>query len=1254
MNFSAKMFRLSLILTAVFCAPVIKDPLDDDLARKKQVGVVESETDKINRLVESLKNLIAENDFAEKISSLNKSYNIDIDELLGIFETYIIYRETTNSQHETVVDFENNSTGGTDTADNKSDLDMLLPNLFAYIDENMEEILNELIYAIEESKNSGKDNMQGIRSRNDELSSDMFEAKVHEIEELVEVGINAEQSDKILKRASSVTEMPKEAPLVDVEVDVGAKNANSNDNYDLRRMYEKRGAICTLIKGYSKTPIYVISTCRLGFARTNIWELCERRDPFSTRMHQDSIIDITRTPVQDQEGFVYRNVYCAQCNDITLVQAWTTKIDCEHMQPLSLSDGKDTVTLMKEFTENRLGCIRKLSPAIPRMIHQCSHVDVISTMRYHTTRIGDSGRSDTSPFPLSFSILMNFGFDGKTHILFSTTANPQSVSVTCNLNEKYDPQFQKCRPIVCYDGYQLVGGTCEKITNSNHDPDDLANLQDTDEPLQVVLTIKNVTNGDIYMLRIAGIEGIVIENLADMFNISRTRIQNLTLGLVNTTGMVNRTEYIIEIHRFTTPLPSKIFPQIQTSKKLLEPDWAIEVKPTQPINDMATKRERDPKNTNKVVSVPIIHPENDEASYRVYGTNDRDEKFAKPDKKKGGDSKGNQLETDDKYKSQNDRKQMTSGVGVVHHDDSSNSWNEISETLWNKMAGLSVRISFILTPAHKNRTLLEKSVKTVVQSMSNLIYSNTFSLTINGTNYKVQGVENAPQGTSIDDFCKKGVHPMLEDNEFIISAEQVNSTERNGSVTVIIVKETGERFLPGEYDLTVNIESRVGNISQAEVSSFAFVCKMPKIVDEKCGRIVLDRQEYNLFDNKSIAFANRTYNMSEYEYVNLQEEVVSICTPSDWATMERTYESGKWTLACGEGLIKVVIAESYLTFILGVISLICMLSVLITYGLFDKLRNLPGVNTMNLTFSLFMGELVFITSGWIQPHQAWLCSAVGMLLHYLFLATFFWMNVMSFDVFRTFGNKCILTRVRKKKKYFPRYLLYAWGSPFLIVALCGVIDYTDLIEGVEIGYGGSSVSNLGIHNEPEVTNSSIFNDSPDSHVYSIGCWIQQPVASMAAFGGPMILILLGNTVMFIKTIICIRASTGAARLSVRRQSLKRHMTGRDDVMLYVRMSTVMGFTWVFGLASSVISAFGGPTSQTICIILHLLGILFIVFNCSQGIFIFFAFLFNRRILAMYKGLLERLKSERSRPISVSSSRATLTTQISQSSLSHIT
>jgi hypothetical protein len=152
----------------------------------------------------------------------------------------------------------------------------------------------------------------------------------------------------------------------------------------------------------------------------------------------------------------------------------------------------------------------------------------------------------------------------------------------------------------------------------------------------------------------------------------------------------------------------------------------------------------------------------------------------------------------------------------------------------------------------------------------------------------------------------------------------------------------------------------------------------------------------------------------------------------------------------------------------------------------------------------------------------------------------------------------------------------------------------------------------------------------------------------------MILILLGNTVMFIKTIICIRASTGAARLSVRRQSLKRHMTGRDDVMLYVRMSTVMGFTWIFGLASSVISAFGGPTSQTICIILHLLGILFIVFNCSQGIFIFFAFLFNRRILAMYKGLLERLKSERSRPISVSSSRATLTTQISQSSLSHIT
>jgi hypothetical protein len=70
-------------------------------------------------------------------------------------------------------------------------------------------------------------------------------------------------------------------------------------------------------------------------------------------------------------------------------------------------------------------------------------------------------------------------------------------------------------------------------------------------------------------------------------------------------------------------------------------------------------------------------------------------------------------------------------------------------------------------------------------------------------------------------------------------------------------------------------------------------------------------------------------------------------------------------------------------------------------------------------------------------------------------------------------------------------------------------------------------------------------------------------------------------------------------------------------------------------------------------VLHIFGILFIVFNCSQGIFIFFVFLLNRRVLAMYRTLFGRIKNKKSIPMSVNS-RATLNVPTGQLSLTHIT
>jgi hypothetical protein len=86
------------------------------------------------------------------------------------------------------------------------------------------------------------------------------------------------------------------------------------------------------------------------------------------------------------------------------------------------------------------------------------------------------------------------------------------------------------------------------------------------------------------------------------------------------------------------------------------------------------------------------------------------------------------------------------------------------------------------------------------------------------------------------------------------------------------------------------------------------------------------------------------------------------------------------------------------------------------------------------------------------PQIPWLCTAVAASLHYFFLASHCWMNVMSYDVYRTFaGNTCILTRGRTKSKFFPRYALYAWGVPLVVVGACLFIDLSHVMPSISIG-----------------------------------------------------------------------------------------------------------------------------------------------------------------------------------------------------------
>ena len=70
------------------------------------------------------------------------------------------------------------------------------------------------------------------------------------------------------------------------------------------------------------------------------------------------------------------------------------------------------------------------------------------------------------------------------------------------------------------------------------------------------------------------------------------------------------------------------------------------------------------------------------------------------------------------------------------------------------------------------------------------------------------------------------------------------------------------------------------------------------------------------------------------------------------------------------------------------------------------------------------------------------------------------------------------------------------------------------------------------------------------------CWIGSQVGSFIFLAIPMAVVIVTNIVLYTMTVASINhVATTAPR---------RH-NGRKDLMLYVRIFCVLGFTWMFGL-----------------------------------------------------------------------------------------
>ena len=399
----------------------------------------------------------------------------------------------------------------------------------------------------------------------------------------------------------------------------------------------------------------------------------------------------------------------------------------------------------------------------------------------------------------------------------------------------------------------------------------------------------------------------------------------------------------------------------------------------------------------------------------------------------------------------------------------------------------------------------------------------------------------------------------------------------------IYIPETGNLYEPGKFQLRLTETIILYNMTYK-------LYKANKIDNKyQINSIYWD------FDNSKLLKYNNSMSKTIIKFYDLTKLIVkndSLTLMSIQATVCDSIDIAGWV-----SLILIILSISF------------MLATLLTYGLFKELRNIPGWNIINLTCALIFAESSFLVGSIYGNNYTLTCFIVAILTHYGFLASFFWMNVIAFDLYRNFRGKSshVLIRMIQIRERLPNYALFGWVIPFIIVLISFLTDlfmvdrtmfrpcYADFLNGCQ---AATKNSNLKLF-EPKK-----------------GCWILNGSANLLFFGLPVALILIENGIFVILSIINIRTIKLKRNNSDLRCVSKMKRPVEAEIKFYIQMASIMGFTWVLGFFLTTF-----PANQII--INQLLKYIFIFSNASIGGFIFFVFIFRRKTFDLYKSLFKK-------------------------------
>lgn len=169
------------------------------------------------------------------------------------------------------------------------------------------------------------------------------------------------------------------------------------------------------------------------------------------------------------------------------------------------------------------------------------------------------------------------------------------------------------------------------------------------------------------------------------------------------------------------------------------------------------------------------------------------------------------------------------------------------------------------------------------------------------------------------------------------------------------------------------------------------------------------------------------------------------------------------------------------------------------------------------------------------------CVAIAITMHFIFLAAFFWLNTMCFNIWWTFRDLRPASLDKGQEVCRLRfYELYAWGGPLLIAGVGAIMDHL-----------------------PEDSHPNLLKPRFGQQ----RCWFYGDVEVFYYFYGPVGILLLLNLTLFAAT--ARELTCGLWKTEVVKSNTERATLGRVCLKLVV----VMGITWVADVVSWLV---GGP------------------------------------------------------------------------------